>query len=85
LIRCLGKTQVEVSWQKRYGKVIFTFKKVKGSKSKLLEVNYNVPDEMHEEAATAYHQIGLHSAELQKNDLKKAFALMAENIWTWWD
>lgn len=78
-------SELMVEYEKKYGKVKYTFVKIEGSKSKLLEIKYLVPDELKEEAKEAHYQTILRSTELQKADLKKAFDLMAENIWNWWD
>jgi len=38
-----------------------------------------------EEAKKEFEQILDREFELRKADLKKAFELMTENIWGWWD
>lgn len=38
-----------------------------------------------EEAKKEFEQMHEREFELRKADLKKAFDLMTENIWSWWD
>ena len=74
-----------VEYEKRYGKVEYKLVKIQETKTRRLEVIYHVADDLKAEAEEEHTKLILISDEEQKADLKKAFDLMVENIWNWWD
>jgi Ca2+-binding EF-hand superfamily protein len=57
---------------------------IKGTKISQIKFKWNVPNEKLEEAKEVYQLMDKANA-LRKNDLEKAFQLMLENIWCWWE
>jgi hypothetical protein len=68
----------------RYGKSKLKFGKMKNGLRELT-VKWDLPEEKRNEAITEQLRLGELATQMQKDDLKKAFDLMAENIWNWWD
>ena len=62
--------------------------KTKFKKNHVLEIEHDyseINENQIEEAKKEFEQILDREFELRKADLKKAFELMTENIWGWWD
>ena len=62
--------------------------KTKFKKNHVLEIEHDyseINENQIEEAKKEFAQILDREFELRKADLKKAFELMTENIWGWWD
>lgn len=78
--------ELNADFEKNYGKIEHKFIKVDSTTgSRKLEIVWHVPDEKLVEAKKVYQQNIKLAADLQKADLKRAFDLMVENIWGWWD
>lgn len=68
----------------KYGKSKFKFgKKKKGLRELIIE--WDLPDDKKAEAICEQTRLHELATQMQKDDLKKAFDLMVENIWGWWD
>jgi hypothetical protein len=78
-------TLLHDDFNRNYGTIEHDFIKIKGTKTSRIEFKWNVPDEKLEEAKEVYHQLMDKADALRKKDLEKAFQLMLENIWGWWD
>ena len=62
--------------------------KTKFKKNHVLDIEHDyseINENQIEEAKKEFEQILDREFELKKADLKKAFELMTENIWGWWD
>lgn len=68
----------------KYGKSKLKFGKIKNGVGKLT-VKWDLPEEKQEEAINEQLRLGELATQMRKDDLKKAFDLMSENIWNWWD
>ena len=68
----------------KYGKSKLKFGKIKNGVGKLT-VKWDLPEEKKEEAINEQLRLGELATQMRKDDLKKAFDLMSENIWNWWD
>lgn len=67
------------------GKIKHKFKYLK-KHTLTLESDYSqINQNRMEEAKEEYLKMGGKEFELRKNDLKKAFEIITENIWEWWD
>lgn len=68
----------------KYGKSKLKFCKRKNGVGKIT-IKWDLPEEKRNEAIIEQLRLGELATQMQKDDLKKAFDLMAENIWNWWD
>lgn len=68
----------------KYGKSKLKFGKIKNGVGKLT-VKWDLQEEKQEEAINEQLRLGELATQMRKDDLKKAFDLMSENIWNWWD
>jgi len=78
-------TALHDDFVQNYGTIEHEFVKIKGTKTHRFETKWNVPDDKLEEAQKVYFELMNLADALQKKDLEKAFNLMLENIWGWWD
>ena len=79
-------TELLDEFTKKYGKIEHKLVEIEKSKNYRMETNYsNIPKEKLKKAKKEYHKIHDKAFQMRKKDLKKAFDLMVENIWNWWD
>jgi hypothetical protein len=77
--------ELKAYFEKKYGKVEHNFISKKETDLSTFKTTYHVSDDKLEEAKQEYLKLHNLSFEMRKNDLKKAFELISENIWNWWD
>jgi len=78
-------SELKLEFEKKYGKVEHEFIKENDSKNDSFKTIYHVEEDKLNEAQEEYAKLHNLSFEMRKNDLKKAFELISENIWNWWD
>jgi hypothetical protein len=70
----------------KYGKIKYKFIKDTKSENYILKSDYKkIPKNKLAAALKEHGKLYTKAFELRKQDLKKAFDLMVENIWNWWD
>lgn len=70
----------------RYGKVKHCFEKIENSSNSRFATDWSdVAPEKLEEAKAVYATLHEKAEHQRKDDLRKAFDIMCEQIWDWWD
>lgn len=68
----------------KYGKSKLKFGK-KRNGFRELTIKWDLPEEKQQEVFDEQRRLIELATQMRKDDLKKAFDLMSENIWNWWD
>lgn len=78
--------QLEQEFKEKFGgKVKTKMKFTKKNQVKFKDNFSKINEDMIEEAKEEFLKLHDKEDELKKEDLKKAFEIMSENIWNWWD
>jgi len=77
---------IENDFKEKYGGEIKSKMKINKKNGVKMEYDYSeIHEDMLEEAKLEAQTFYDKEEELKKADLKKAFDIMSENIWDWWD
>jgi len=78
--------EISKDFHQKYGKLRMVTKKVKGKPYHAVKCNFTKETETNsKEIHKEFSKLRRRAEFMQRNDIKKAFALMHKNIWGWWD